>query len=483
MLGSLVWGGKDTNRYEENDVVFTMAGDVERDLVVTVQKIGSSTEDSQGNTTLYETPEFYFIDSTVPDLWLPKEACAKFEQAFGIKLDESSGRYLLTDEQHSNLSSSKPTITFTLSNQKEAGGSTVDISLPYGAFDLSLSVPLAPNGQNNTKYFPLRQANDSTQYTLGRVFLQEAYVTTHYNSQTFNVSKASHPDPPNPAIVAIPAVLPKPTNNNETTDPTADPNKGNSSKLATGAIVGIVIAAALGGLLIVTLIFFLCPCGFCPALTICGITGGRRRKEDKLSPKPGFAEMDATRVDGAAANPDPGATAWGAQASKFTNEMPGEDAKVEIAGRPVMHPQELPAEVPPEVVQKYEAAQAVRAAGISSEETRVEGSSGEGNTTETEGVSSMSVGRRTSVGSPSQGGNRAELASEGVRELNGPETREGRVEYVSPMSARNRGWNREGASDESAEEGQRNLNSPTGTATTWSPKTPVRRGWRDSDTD
>jgi hypothetical protein len=75
------------------------------------------------------------------------------------------------------------------------------------------------------------------------------------------------------------------------------------------------------------------------------------------------------------------------------------------------------------------------------------------------------------------------LASEGVRELNGPETREGRVEYVSPMSARNRGWNREGASDESAEEGQRNLNSPTETATTWSPRTPVRRGWRDSDTD
>jgi len=75
---------------------------------------------------------------------------------------------------HTSLLSMNPNITFTLAN---TGGQTLDIVLPYSAFDLTASFPVLANGTNSTNYFPIRRADNDTQYTLGRVFLQEAYVS------------------------------------------------------------------------------------------------------------------------------------------------------------------------------------------------------------------------------------------------------------------------------------------------------------------
>jgi hypothetical protein len=55
------------------------------------------------------------------------------------------------------------------------GGPSVDIVLPYAAFDLEASYPLV---RHPTRYFPLKRAANDSQYTLGRAFLQEAYVNT-----------------------------------------------------------------------------------------------------------------------------------------------------------------------------------------------------------------------------------------------------------------------------------------------------------------
>ena len=49
----------------------------------------------------------------------------------------------------------------------------MDIVLPYASFDLLASYPRVLNA---TKYFPLKRAANESQYTLGRTFLQEAYV-------------------------------------------------------------------------------------------------------------------------------------------------------------------------------------------------------------------------------------------------------------------------------------------------------------------
>lgn len=167
VYGQLVLSGYDVGRFEENAVSFTMADDVTRDLVVALQSISYNGATSE---TLLSDSIDIFIDSTDPNIWLPNETCDAFEQAFGLSLDEESGLYLVNDTHHNSLLDSGAEVTFRLSDVEE-GGETVSVTLPYAAFDLTAEYPLT---DDSTHYFPLRRADNSSQYTLGRVFLQEA---------------------------------------------------------------------------------------------------------------------------------------------------------------------------------------------------------------------------------------------------------------------------------------------------------------------
>lgn len=171
MYGQLIFSGYDTSRFTENSVSFTMADDVTRDLVVALQSISYS--GSSSSTLLSESIDI-FIDSTDPNIWLPDDACDAFEKAFGLTLDTASGLYLINDTQHNTLLDSDAEVTFRISDVQE-GGDTVRITLPYAAFDRTAEYPLV---ENTSYYFPLKRANSSTQYTLGRTFLQEACVAT-----------------------------------------------------------------------------------------------------------------------------------------------------------------------------------------------------------------------------------------------------------------------------------------------------------------
>ena len=82
-----------------------------------------------------------FIDSTVPQIWLPESACAAFEQAFGIKYNDKYHRYFITSQQRQTLLSQNAQITFTIGPDR-SGGQTVDITLPYQAFDLQVNFPI-----------------------------------------------------------------------------------------------------------------------------------------------------------------------------------------------------------------------------------------------------------------------------------------------------------------------------------------------------
>ena len=128
--------------------------------------------------SLLSQPVFAYIDSTVPHIWLPTDACTAFEKAFGLTLDPTTDLYLLTESQHKNLQARNASVRFTLGNSlSAAGSSSVVVELPYAAFDLQVSYPIVSNA---THYFPLRRAVNETQYTLGRTFLQEAYLIVDY---------------------------------------------------------------------------------------------------------------------------------------------------------------------------------------------------------------------------------------------------------------------------------------------------------------
>ncbi|KAK1752899.1 acid protease [Echria macrotheca] len=237
VYGQLIFSGYDTSRFEENSVSFSMAEDVTRDLVVSLQSISYSGSTS---TTLLSQSIDIFIDSTDPNLWLPAEACDAFEKAFGLTLDAKTGLYLVNDTHRNQLLDSNAEVTFRLSDVK-SGGDTVTVVLPYAAFDLTAKSPLV---ENETHYFPLKRANNSGQYTLGRVFLQEAYLSADYERKVFNVSACVWNQGAQQNIVAI-----------TSTDPNSPGGSGSGkSSLSGGTIAGIVIGAVLGALLLAAII-------------------------------------------------------------------------------------------------------------------------------------------------------------------------------------------------------------------------------------
>ncbi len=166
---SLTLGGYDASKIAQSGAVsFPMAHDIKRDLVVNLQDISSN---NAANKSLLPNTIPIFIDSSVPHLWLPLECCALFEDAFGISYNSTINRYLVDDEVHRKLEASNISVSFLINQINSTGEAPVNITFPYSSFDLETGPPIVSPAQ---KYFPLRRADNDSQYTLGRTFLQEA---------------------------------------------------------------------------------------------------------------------------------------------------------------------------------------------------------------------------------------------------------------------------------------------------------------------
>ncbi|KAL2349943.1 peptidase aspartic [Cryomyces antarcticus] len=237
VLASLTLGGYDASRFVSNNLTITFAPNNERDLVVAIQSITTDKSSSGSNTLLPSSaPIFAYIDSTVPQIWLPRSVCQAFEAAFGLIYDNATDLYLVNNTLHQSLVTRNASVKFTLGASLN-GGQTVDITLPYAAFDLQASPPYRGLA-NSTAYFPLRRAANDTQYTLGRTFLQEAYLAVDWERANFNVSQCNWVDGVQQHLIAIPAF-------NSTTNGTGGALFPSSTSpsfgLTTGAIAGIVI--------------------------------------------------------------------------------------------------------------------------------------------------------------------------------------------------------------------------------------------------
>ncbi|TKA70728.1 hypothetical protein B0A55_07562 [Friedmanniomyces simplex] len=224
VYGSLTLGGYDATRFTPNNVSFAFGSDFSRDLLVSLESV---TYDTTGSSPLLAERIDVFIDSLVSEIWLPFTVCQAFEAAFHLVWDDAAQLYLVNETIHSNLLAQNPAFTFTLSQAGGEGNDTVPITLPYAAFDLNITQPAV----NSTyRYFPLKQAQNATQYTFGRSFLQEAYVIADYERHNFSVSQALFPPNQSPQqLVAI--------------DPPGAGVEGHHQRLSTGAIAGIVVAA------------------------------------------------------------------------------------------------------------------------------------------------------------------------------------------------------------------------------------------------
>lgn len=175
----------------------------------------------------------------VSDLWLPIAACQLFEQAFGLTYDNTTNLYIVNASIHSQLQQLDPSVTFKI-GISDFEGATVDINLPYGAFDLQASSPFYPDAMS---YFPIRRAANSTQYILGRTFLQEAYLVVDYERSNFSVSQALFLNPCPQQLVAIHSV--NHTSSNKTILTSIPTSHSTSRGVIAGAVVGAVLVIPL----------------------------------------------------------------------------------------------------------------------------------------------------------------------------------------------------------------------------------------------
>ena len=244
--GSLTLGGYDAARSDHsNNLTCKMGVDTSRDLLVAITHVSSD------GMSLLHSGIYAFIDSTVPHIWLPPDACAAFEAVFGLEYDNTTGLYLVNDTLHETLVRSNANITISLaaslSTDAESSASAIDIILPYGAFDMVAGYPLTSSTDINTtsRYFPLRRASNSSQYTLGRTFLQEAYLHVDYDRSTFTISQTHFPsDPADPGKIV--AVYPDASEKRNPGDPNQQHGSSPSNQKLGGAkIAGITIGVIL----------------------------------------------------------------------------------------------------------------------------------------------------------------------------------------------------------------------------------------------
>jgi len=241
VLGSLVLGGYDTSKFIPNTVNWSFDAQDSVDISVNVDNIISTSSQKD----MLTKPIKIYMDSSVPQIWLPIEVCRLFEAEFGIVWNDALKLYLVNQTQHDILIARNTSIVFVLSSLSSPG--TVNITLPYAAFDLTLSAPLVANPP--VRYFPLKRAENSTQYTLGRTFFQEAYLTADYERRNFSVSQCNWDPSAQSKIVPILS-----SSTTSTTDETtSSPN--HPFKLSKGAIISIAVGGA-GLLLVAGIIFY-----------------------------------------------------------------------------------------------------------------------------------------------------------------------------------------------------------------------------------
>ncbi|KAL2074840.1 hypothetical protein VTL71DRAFT_8619 [Oculimacula yallundae] len=268
--GSLTLGGYDTSRFSTNNLTFPFYNDNSRRFLVSLRSVsykptGVSTITT--STTLSSDAISIYIDSTIPYIYLPLAACAKFESEFGLTWDAINEIYTLNETAHNTLKSSKPDLTFTIANNN---GQTLDFIIPYGAFDLTASFPVLANGSTPMMYFPLKRAANDTQFTLGRVFLQEAYLTADYDRSEFVVAPCVWPSTFQQNLVAI-----YPPDSNQTIS--AIPGPEDSKSTPIGAIIGGV----LGGLILLA-----------AALAYWYFVVRRKRRQSEVASAPGPVDVN-----------------------------------------------------------------------------------------------------------------------------------------------------------------------------------------------
>ncbi|APA13075.1 hypothetical protein sscle_10g078450 [Sclerotinia sclerotiorum 1980 UF-70] len=342
---SLTLGGYDENRFIPHNVSFTLTQDPAIPQVFVESIFVSSSNGSNKSIQLASADDKIsaLIDSSTPYLWLPEAVCDRFADALGLTYNESLNLYTFDENpnQHNNLSDSSTATIFTFRlKDTSTDADIVEIKLPYAAFDLRLTYPYIPNtefgaDQASKFYFPLARSENTSQYTIGRVFLQEAYIITSYETNQFSLHQAVHVSDTlnNKSIVAIPS---GDVTTGQETGTVASGLKAEEARLSNGKIAGIVLGVAGALAIMLATLYFSCLKNYKP-------------KKPSLSPKNSTSESEAS-VDFQQLHNPPSATSDVLETSNNNNASEINSDEVPPTAISAESPVELPTEGPVELL-------------------------------------------------------------------------------------------------------------------------------------
>ena len=265
---SLTLGGFDANRFEPHNISFDLGSNQSPQVAINQLSVRSSPASGSGVRDPWNgephvllnasQADLFVVDSSTPFLWLPPDVCQQFETALGLTYDDRLELYTFgsNNTQRQTLLDRNLSFHFQLADAPGSSKS-IGLNLSYDAFDLQLSYPNRDfvkykNATQFTpplRYFPLRKAQNSTQYTIGRAFLQETYLKVDYERNNFSIYQAMfNSDPANNMWLQ------------EINRPSNSTWKGPASLstgLAGGAVAGIVVGG-LVALISFSVIFWCC---------------------------------------------------------------------------------------------------------------------------------------------------------------------------------------------------------------------------------
>lgn len=181
----------------------------------------------QGNSSIGESLSV-LVDATLPFLYLPRSSCDAITEDLPVVYDDNYGLYIWNvEDPHYHIIVTSPLFlqfTFRL-NSSIVLNMTVDV--PFPLLNLNLTSPLVTS---STPYFPCTPYSSGRpygQYSLGRAFLQAAFIGVNWDSGDDGVwFLAQAPGPNTPSISNAMAIHPTDTYLTPSTNKWVDTWKG-----------------------------------------------------------------------------------------------------------------------------------------------------------------------------------------------------------------------------------------------------------------